>query len=235
MAEIYLIRHAQASFGTADYDRLSELGNRQAEVLGQYLHGCAIQFDAIYSGELRRQQETARIAIEQLPTEVQCQADARLNEIESDKMFEHLVPQLVRSNPRLEALVAEGKTSSKQFQKALEIVFNQWVVTDETYAGLQSWNDYSADVANVLGEIVAREGSGKTVGVFTSGGTIATIVAHVLGATGEQVYKLYEPLINCSVTRLLYSGSKISLSSFNDHVFIRSLAENTGEPLLTYR
>ena len=235
MAEIYLIRHAQASFGTSDYDRLSELGNRQAEVLGQFLNSCAIQFDAVYCGELRRQQETARIALEQLPQKVQHQPDPRLNEIESDKMFAQLVPQLASINPELETLVAEGKSSSKQFQKALEIVFNQWVATDDEYAGLQSWADYSADAAAVLGEIVAREGSGKTVGVFTSGGTIATIVAHVLGATGEQVYKLYEPLINCSVTRLLYSGSRISLSSFNDHVFIRSLAEKSGEPLLTYR
>ena len=86
-----------------------------------------------------------------------------------------------------------------------------------------------------LAEIVAHEGSGKSVGVFTSGGMIAMIVAHVLGITGEQVYKFYEPLINCSVTRLLYGGDKMSLSCFNDHLFIRSLASKSGEALLTYR
>jgi broad specificity phosphatase PhoE len=73
------------------------------------------------------------------------------------------------------------------------------------------------------------------VGVFTSGGTIATVVAHVLGVTGERVYKFYEPLFNCSVTRILYSGNKMSLSSFNDHLFIQSLASKSGKALLTYR
>ncbi|NPC53888.1 histidine phosphatase family protein, partial [Corallococcus exiguus] len=29
MAELYLVRHGQASFGAADYDRLSERGEQQ--------------------------------------------------------------------------------------------------------------------------------------------------------------------------------------------------------------
>ena len=37
MAELYLVRHAQASFGTDDYDRLSQLGHRQSRWLGEYL------------------------------------------------------------------------------------------------------------------------------------------------------------------------------------------------------
>ena len=50
MAELYLIRHAQASFGTSDYDRLSPLGCRQAGALGEYFRDCAIHIDAVYSG-----------------------------------------------------------------------------------------------------------------------------------------------------------------------------------------
>jgi broad specificity phosphatase PhoE len=37
MASIYLIRHGQASFGAQDYDKLSELGRRQATLTGEYL------------------------------------------------------------------------------------------------------------------------------------------------------------------------------------------------------
>src|SRR5690606_40460973 len=36
MPLILLVRHAQASFGTDDYDRLSELGRQQARWLGEY-------------------------------------------------------------------------------------------------------------------------------------------------------------------------------------------------------
>ena len=235
MAELYLIRHAQASFGTSDYDRLSPLGCRQAGALGEYFRDCAIHFDAVYSGELERQRKTAKIVLGLQPDNVHHEIDPRLNEIEIDKVFEHLVPQLVETSSNLENFVKEGKHSSKDYQKALEIVFKHWVTSDNDYPKLQSWAEYSGNVHRALAEIVANEGSGKTVGVFTSGGTIATVVAHVLGVTGNQVYNFYEPLMNCSVTRLLYSGEKMSLSSFNDHLFFQSLASKSGEGILTYR
>ena len=37
MTTIYLIRHGQASFGAANYDQLSNKGEQQATLLGQYL------------------------------------------------------------------------------------------------------------------------------------------------------------------------------------------------------
>jgi len=41
MGELYLIRHAQASFGAEDYDKLSVLGCEQSVALGNALsqHG----------------------------------------------------------------------------------------------------------------------------------------------------------------------------------------------------
>jgi len=36
MAELYLIRHGQASFGAEDYDQLSSLGKTQCELLGAF-------------------------------------------------------------------------------------------------------------------------------------------------------------------------------------------------------
>ena len=98
MAELYLIRHAQASFGTSDYDRLSALGCRQAGALGEYFRDCAIHFDAVYSGELERQRKTANIVVGLQPDNVHPEIDPRLNEIEIDKVFEHLVPQLVETS-----------------------------------------------------------------------------------------------------------------------------------------
>ena len=235
MSEIYLIRHAQASFGTSDYDRLSELGCRQAEVLGECFRDCGIRFDTAYSGALERQRKTAKIALGLQGDNLHCAVDPRLNELDIDGIFEHLVPQLARHVPDLDILVTSGKRSSKDYQKALEIVFKHWVTTNDVSPGMQSWAEYSTNVHRSLADIVVREGSGKTVVVFTSGGTIATIVATVLGITGDAVYKFYEPLVNGSVTRLLYSGEKVSLSCFNDHHFIRLLESKSGERLLTFR
>ena len=79
------------------------------------------------------------------------------------------------------------------------------------------------------------QGAGKTVGIFTSGGTLATIVAQVLGLGGEQTYQFYEPIFNCSVTQLFYSDSKVSLSYFNDCSFLQVMGRQQGENLISYR
>ena len=64
MTTIYLIRHGQASVGTDNYDVLSKTGEAQANVLGQHLVSARIEFDAVYSGALKRQIDTATIATE---------------------------------------------------------------------------------------------------------------------------------------------------------------------------
>ncbi len=62
MATLLLIRHGQASYGQADYDRLSPQGEEQARALGRYLADAKL--DAIYAGPLRRQVQTATLARE---------------------------------------------------------------------------------------------------------------------------------------------------------------------------
>ena len=64
MGSIFLIRHGQASFGADDYDVLSPVGVRQAEVLGEHLEQLGIAFDRCVSGSLRRQQHTANAALQ---------------------------------------------------------------------------------------------------------------------------------------------------------------------------
>ncbi len=235
MATIYLIRHGQASFGAADYDKLSELGCRQAQVVGEYLRDCDITFDAVYSGDLLRQRETARLAIASQPEEVAHHIDPRFNEIRNDEQLKYLLPEVVKSNPAIEALVERGLSSSKDYQKVIDAVFNYWVSPRCNDSRIQSWADYSGGTRQAMLELMQTQGGGKTVGIFTSGGTIATIVAQALGLTGEETYQFYEPMFNCSVSQLFYSGTRVSLSYFNDRSFLQVLGAQKGENLLTYR
>ena len=69
MGSIYLIRHGQASFGAENYDVLSPLGYRQSEALGDYLAQLDVTFDRCLSGELERQQDTARTTTGGLQTD----------------------------------------------------------------------------------------------------------------------------------------------------------------------
>jgi broad specificity phosphatase PhoE len=235
MASIYVIRHGQASFGAADYDKLSELGCRQAEVLGHYLRECNIHFDAVYSGDLQRQLKTCKLAIASQPAPVEHHIDPRFNEVRNDEQLEVLVPEVIKTNAAIRDLMDEGLSASKDYQKVIEAVFNHWVSPQCDASGIQSWEEYSRDVHAALAAVIAAQGSGKTIGIFTSGGTIATLVSHVLGLGGEHTYAFYEPVINCSVTRLFYSSSKVSLSYFNDHSYLDLLGQLSGQSLITYR
>jgi broad specificity phosphatase PhoE len=235
MATIYVVRHGQASFGAENYDQLSELGYRQAGVVGDYFRDHGIHFDAVYSGDLSRQRETARLAIASQPNVVPHHIDARFNEIQNDEQLKCLLPEVIQNNPAVKALVDKGLSSSKDYQKVIDAVFNHWVSPACNDTRIQSWAEYSGDVRQAMLDVMQSQGGGKTIGIFTSGGTLATMVAQVLGLSGEQTYQLYEPIFNCSVTQLFYNGAKVSLSYFNDCSFLRVLGQARGENLLTYR
>jgi broad specificity phosphatase PhoE len=59
MSMIYFIRHGQASFGHNDYDNLSPLGKQQARILARHLLDTDFRADAVYSGTMVRQKDTA--------------------------------------------------------------------------------------------------------------------------------------------------------------------------------
>ena len=235
MATIYLVRHGQASFGAENYDKLSDLGCRQAQVTGAYFRDTGVVFDAVYSGDLSRQRETARLAIASQPAEITHHIDPRFNEIENDQQVKYLVPEVVKTNPEIQALVDRGLSSGKDYQKVIEAVFNYWVSPACTDTRLASWADYSLGVREALADVIREQGAGKTVGIFASGGTLATIVADVLGLGGDETYQFYEPVFNCSVTQLFYNRSKVSLSYYNDCSFLRVLGAQQDENLVTYR
>ena len=63
MTTIYLIRHGQASFGAANYDQLSNKGEQQATLLGQYFAKILKEQPYVYAGTMQRHQQTAQLAL----------------------------------------------------------------------------------------------------------------------------------------------------------------------------
>src|SRR6267378_8368319 len=62
MGRLLLIRHAQASFLSQNYDKLSDLGEKQALLLGKYWARRNIGFDRACTGPGVRHKDTARLA-----------------------------------------------------------------------------------------------------------------------------------------------------------------------------
>ena len=106
MGSIYLIRHGQASFGADDYDVLSPVGVRQAEVLGKHLEQLGISLDRCISGSLRRQQHTANAALQHMSKAPALDIDEAFNEFDADAVIRTLLPDLLPEEP--EALRKAG-------------------------------------------------------------------------------------------------------------------------------
>ena len=66
-----------------------------------------------------------------------------------------------------------------------------------------------------LKHILAQDGAGRRVAVFTSGGVIGLIVQSVLHAPDEQMLALNWRVRNCSQSEFTFSRARISLDSFN--------------------
>jgi broad specificity phosphatase PhoE len=235
MASIYLIRHGQASFGAENYDQLSTLGQRQADITGQYLKKIGLAIDVAYSGSLSRQQETAERVMAGLGFGEPILTDERFNEVDNDEQVRALLPGLAAGDEALAEIAGRGMKSSKDYQKIIAAVFNAWVHPDCAATDITPWSSYRDGVEAALRNIIATVGSGKNTAVFTSGGTIATAVGLVTGAAHSGFYQFYEPVMNCSITRFIYSGSRISLSNFNDTGHLALLGAQLGESLVTYR
>ena len=235
MANLLIVRHGQASFGAENYDQLSPLGQRQADLTGEFLRHMGTRFSAAYSGDLSRQRETGQRVLDQLEQAPELIIDPRFNEVQTDQQIEVMMPLLIQRDARFADLVAAMDTDTKSFQKIIETVFNYWVSPECNVSGIQSWQDYHGGVVSAFESAMASAASGTDTAIFTSGGTIATIVGHVLKLTSDRVYEFYEPVFNCSITRIIFNSRKCSLSTFNDVGHLHLMSAQLNERLVTYR
>ena len=67
MGTLYLVRHGQASFGAANYDQLSELGQRQCAQLGAWMQARGKVFEGALRGTLARQRQSLEAMATALP------------------------------------------------------------------------------------------------------------------------------------------------------------------------
>lgn len=236
MSELILVRHGQASFGSDSYDKLSETGHRQVGILSEHLQGLGERFDAMYSGELRRQKETA-VALRPLlePNPDGWHVNAAFNEYESDPLISSYLREHGKSEG-FEITSAEQLKDRRLFQKIFEAATARWIAdqltptADDT--GFEPWRDFQSRVHGAIDELMQAHGSGSRVLISTSGGVIALALQRVLNLPDNQTIATNWMVNNSSITRIRYGGGRASLSQFNALTHL----ENTQyRALITYR
>ncbi len=236
MGMIYMVRHGQASFGEADYDRLSERGVVQSRILGEFLVDTGLMPDALYSWKLKRQTGTADEVINCYRKRGLAIPDytlsSALNEYDSAGVLMSQMADLLEEDPAFKEECDRIYTDKRSFQKVFEMSVMRWISGLHDKPEVESWTDFSSRVCDGIEAIISQEGRGKNIVLFTSGGPIAALLHRVLGLTGEEAVKLSWQIVNASVTRFMYNSNNITLAGFN---MISHLELQGDKALITYR
>ncbi|MFT4717363.1 MAG: broad specificity phosphatase PhoE [Paracoccaceae bacterium] len=200
MGEIYFVRHGQASFGAANYDKLSDLGHQQAEWLGAYLADTIGGFDHVVSGDLLRHRQTLAGILKTLK-HANYAEDPRLNE-----MSYFVMEQAYR-----EQTGAKIPGNARDLERHFTNVMRAWE-TGEIEGCIESFTEFHDRILQVVGDVSAP---GKKVLVVSSGGPVGVLLRHVLSLGLPAMTDIILGTHNASVTRFMVLEDGLRLMQFN--------------------
>jgi broad specificity phosphatase PhoE len=222
MGTLLLVRHGQASFGAADYDRLSPLGARQCRHLGEHFRARGLTFEAVLTGTLRRHAQSLAAIAEGLGGGLpHALAWPGLDEYDSEALIRAHHPQPLPSPHD-----AEGY---KLHFRLLREALLRWMEGSLAPQGMPDHPTFNAGVAAALEHVRSRHRG--LVLVVSSGGPISHAVGQVLGTPPATTVELNLRIRNSAVTEFAFSPKRHSLVSFNT---VPHLERPDREDCLTY-
>lgn len=207
MAELYLVRHGQASFGTDDYDRLSAVGEQQAVWLGEYFARQGLAFDRVICGTLNRHTQTLAAILRGMGRE-DAARDRHPGLDEYD--FHGLFAAAASDYPALAQLAAG---SMKDYFRALRQLLQLWSEDKLGPAAPETWAHFQQRVADARAAI--RHGGGQRVLAVSSGGPIAVTLQQVLAAPPASAIALNLQIRNSSISQYFFNAEAFHVASFN--------------------
>jgi broad specificity phosphatase PhoE len=235
MSEIYFIRHAQASFENDNYDQLSPLGTRQAQILGEYFACLGLKFDAVYAGTMKRQIDTAKEVLSRMPADhfrLKLRRESAFNEYDFAAILKSQIPLMIDEEPALAETLSRRHADRQAFQRLFERAVTRWISGRYDAGGIETWPDYGARIRRGIQQLMKANGPQKRAAVFTSGGCVAVVIQIALDISDAKTIELSWQVRNTSVSVFKYSNRGMGLSSFNSAAHLE--AQDDAE-LLTYR
>jgi broad specificity phosphatase PhoE len=226
---IYIVRHGQAAFGTEHYDRLTEIGFTQARLLGGYFARRNVRFDAVFTGTLRRQTETAQGIFEGHP-------ELGSRPVETFPGLDEYKPEAVMMAftgnfpaPALAAARRDAVVVREHF-RVLRDALLAWAEDRTRPEGMPVWQAFQDGAVAALIEARTRFPDGNVL-IVSSGGPIAAIVTAALNAPPATAVDLNLRIRNSSLTEFASTPRRHHLVSFNG---LPHLDTNPDPSLITY-
>ncbi len=224
MAELYLVRHGQASFGADNYDKLSELGYQQAVWLGEYFKHRGHSFDSILTGNLVRHRETADGIAEGLGlTAPTFNPFGGLDEFDFQSLIHAYMAQFPEQQLTPDAPRAD-------YYKLLKKTMHLWSKNQLMGELPESWTDFEDRVQEVM-TLIQKEMHGQKVLAVSSGGAIAMALRQILKSPSETVIELNLQTKNTAIAHCFFNPKAIRVTSFNH---VPHLDTNERSDKITY-
>jgi len=231
LSTVYLVRHGQA--GTRDaYDSLSELGERQARLLGEHFISQGIRFASAYAGALTRQQQTAaQISAAYANTGVSFPSvtvDPGWDEFDLGRVYREIAPLLAAEDPeflhqydemRQQVRVSQGAHGARIHRRWMPCdtkVVEAWLAGRYPYGG-ETWDQFRERVAACRLKIEPQENDERqeNILVVTSATPLAIWAGLSLEISDARVMRLAGAVYNASYTILRLRKQQLRLFTFN--------------------
>jgi broad specificity phosphatase PhoE len=205
MGTLYIVRHGQASFGAADYDRLSDLGHRQSRRLGEHFRARGLAFERVLTGTLRRHRETFAGIAEGMGIAAEAIEFPGLNEYDSEAVVCAVHPQPMPP--------PDSPESVRQHFRVLRQGLAAWMAGTAQPQGMPVFADFAAGVRAALDHV--REHCEGDALIVSSGGPIAVAMSHVLGLDAATTIELNLRIRNSAVTEFSFNPKRHLLVAYN--------------------
>jgi broad specificity phosphatase PhoE len=217
---LLLVRHGQASFGAADYDRLSELGERQSRMVGEALAARGVRPDLIVRGALRRHRQTADAAVSGAGWTGEVLEDPGWDEFD----------RRTSTGAAVEEEASQQHRTVEEQVRHFEDSVSRWASGEHDADYHESFPAFQARVREALRRTLSRLGPRETGVVFTSGGPVSWVTATLTDGGVPTWRRMADVVVNTSVTKVLAGSRGASLISFNEHSHLEA-----DKALITYR
>ncbi len=236
MGTLVVVRHAQASLFSRDYDELSEHGIEQARCLGRWWAARGEQFSRVVTGPAKRHRDTFRHAYAAASEASQSSLDwpepevlPLFDEHDAFALVAKSLPDLEGKDARITDLARDAretedpKARSASWQRLFEAIMERWLADEVLAAGVESWAAFKARVDSATQSLLEQAAEGprkQRILLVTSVGPTAALLLRATSSPAHRAFSTAWRQRNASISHFVFSGHRLTLDAFNqvDHL-----------------
>ncbi len=227
MGRIIVVRHGQASYGQPDYDRLSDLGVRQCEMLGRYWAGRGLCFDRVVVGPRRRHWQSHDAMAAAFRSASNGTGAGWPDPVEDPGLDEYQAFEVMDAfAPGHRDVVINSEEGRRRYFLLYRQTMRRWLrgeyPENDPNQNIESWRKFRARVepsVEALRQSLVNGGGDRTILAVTSGGPMAAAAGYALGLDDLRTMEQSWMISNGSFSEFLVSRTaeedRFSMLSFN--------------------